>query len=42
MSGNWAWRIPSLLQCFPSLLQVVFVLWVLFLSLHILHSTRWQ
>jgi Sugar (and other) transporter len=30
MSGNWAWRIPSLLQCFPSLLQVVFVLWVLF------------
>ena len=24
--GNWAWRIPSLLQCFPSLLQITFVL----------------
>ena len=26
LTGNWAWRIPSLLQCFPSLLQIVFVL----------------
>ncbi|KUJ18219.1 major myo-inositol transporter iolT [Mollisia scopiformis] len=25
MSGNWAWRIPSLLQCFPSILQILFV-----------------
>lgn len=26
ISGNWAWRIPSLLQCFPSILQIIFVL----------------
>jgi len=26
ISGDWAWRIPSLLQCFPSLLQIIFVL----------------
>ncbi|TAQ83666.1 hypothetical protein B7494_g8012 [Chlorociboria aeruginascens] len=25
ISGNWAWRIPSLLQCFPSLFQIVFI-----------------
>lgn len=25
LTGNWAWRIPSLLQCFPSLLQIIFV-----------------
>lgn len=26
IGGNWAWRIPSLLQCFPSVLQIFFVL----------------
>lgn len=26
IKSNWGWRIPSLLQCFPSLLQIVFVL----------------
>lgn len=26
LSGNWAWRIPSLLQCIPSLWQIAFVL----------------
>ncbi|KAG0646213.1 High-affinity glucose transporter [Hyphodiscus hymeniophilus] len=25
ITGNWAWRIPSLLQCFPSILQIAFV-----------------
>ena len=24
--GNWSWRVPSLLQICPSLLQIVFVL----------------
>jgi len=24
--GNWAWRIPSLLQLFPSMFQIVFIL----------------
>jgi MFS family permease len=26
IGGDWAWRIPSLLQLFPSLLQIIFVL----------------
>lgn len=25
---EWSWRIPSFLQCIPSLVQMVFVLWV--------------
>jgi MFS family permease len=28
IESNWAWRIPSLLQICPSLLQLTFVLWV--------------
>jgi MFS family permease len=26
IAGNWSWRVPSLLQIVPSLLQVIFVL----------------
>ena len=26
ITGTWAWRIPALLQCFPSMLQIVFML----------------
>ncbi|KAK6435204.1 hypothetical protein LTR95_008611 [Oleoguttula sp. CCFEE 5521] len=26
--NNWAWRIPSLLQAFPSIIQFVFLFWV--------------
>ena len=26
LADDWAWRIPSILQCFPSLIQIVFIL----------------
>lgn len=26
IAGNWSWRVPSLLQLVPSLLQITFVL----------------
>lgn len=26
--NNWAWRIPSILQAFPSIIQFVFLYWV--------------
>jgi MFS family permease len=26
IASNWGWRIPSLLQCVPSFLQIAFVL----------------
>ena len=28
MPSNWAWRIPSLLQILPSMLQLTFIWWV--------------
>lgn len=28
MSGNWGWRIPSLLQAAPSLVQVIFIFFI--------------
>ncbi|KAL3427158.1 MFS sugar transporter [Phlyctema vagabunda] len=28
IGGNWAWRIPSLLQIFPSVIQIIFVLFL--------------
>lgn len=28
LPGDWAWRVPSLLQICPSLLQIIFVLYV--------------
>ena len=28
ISNEWSWRIPSFLQCIPSMVQIIFVLWV--------------
>lgn len=28
LSDNWAWRIPSILQAGPSLIQIIFILYV--------------
>ncbi|KAI1827069.1 general substrate transporter [Xylaria intraflava] len=28
ISSNWAWRIPALVQAFPSVIQILFIWWV--------------
>jgi hypothetical protein len=37
LKDDWAWRIPSLLQMVPSLVQIVFILYPF---LHALFGTR--
>ena len=33
IASNWAWRIPSLLQISPAMIQIVMVMYVLYLCL---------